>query len=135
MTVILGLDVGERKIGVAIGDTMTKMAFTRPALLVESWAQAWPLITNLIHDNAVTQVLVGLPLNDDGSEGSQAERIREFIDEFRRQSSVEIVTRDERLSSVAVQREQRQAGRVLARGEEDSLAAQLLLESYLQEQV
>lgn len=132
MMVILGLDVGEKKIGVAIGDTETGLAFPRPALLVESWAEAWAPIHQLITDNQVQQVIVGWPLSADGSSNAQTERVREFIDELQHRETIEILHRDERLSSIAVQREQREAGRVLRRGEEDSLAAQLLLEQYLQ---
>lgn len=135
MTVVLGLDVGEKKIGVAIGDTTTRLAFPRPALLVDDWSSVWKPLLTLIQENQVEQILVGLPLDTDGEEGGQAARTREFIEELRLRISQDIVVRDERFSSQAVQREQRDAGRILSRGQEDSLAAQLVLESYLQETV
>lgn len=134
MTVILGLDVGEKKIGLAIGDTTTKLAFPRPALLVQDWSEAWEPIQTLVRENNVDQILIGLPLDTDGAVGAQAVRTQEFIEELRQRLSVDVITRDERFSSQAVQHEQRDAGRTLTRGQEDSLAAQLVLESYLQEQ-
>lgn len=134
MDIILALDVGEKKIGLAIGDTDTRMAFVRPAVLVESWDAVWEPLAQTIREAQVTSILVGLPLNDDGSVGPQAERTQQFVLELEERFDLPVVTRDERHSSQAVQREQRTAGQRLARGEEDSLAAQLLLESYLSEQ-
>lgn len=134
MTVVLALDVGEKKIGAAVGDTDTRLAFTRPALLVASWDELWPSLHRIIMTNSIQQIVVGWPLSTDGSTNLQTERVREFIHELRnREPNIDIVTRDERLTSQAVQREQQAAGRTLRRGEEDSLAAQLLLEGYLQE--
>lgn len=134
MDIILALDVGEKKIGLAVGDTDTRMAFVRPALLVESWDAVWEPLAKTIREAQVTSILVGLPLNDDGSVGPQAERTQQFVFELEERFDLPVVTRDERHSSQAVQREQRTVGQRLARGEEDSLVAQLLLESYLSEQ-
>lgn len=130
---ILAIDVGERKVGLAVGDTDTKMAFTRPALLVESWDDVWEPIRKLIKVETIDQALVGWPINADGTTGSQAERVDEFIRLFSKQTALPVVKRDERHTSQAVQREQQAAGMSLQRGQEDSLAAQLLLESYLTE--
>jgi RNase H-fold protein (predicted Holliday junction resolvase) len=72
-------------------------------------------------------------MNTDGTVGPQAEEVANFQQKLAARTSLPIDRRDERWTSTAVQREQQQAGRVLARGEEDSLAAQLLLESYINE--
>ncbi|MEK7636992.1 MAG: Holliday junction resolvase RuvX [Patescibacteria group bacterium] len=132
---ILGLDVGERKIGLAVGDTSTGLAFIRPPLLVDQWSAAWASLVGLIDRERIERVVVGWPLNDDGTTGPQAERVQHFINELERRVVIPIIKRDERHSSQAVRREQHQADRPLARGQEDSLAAQLLLESYLSEPV
>lgn len=130
---ILAIDVGDKKIGLAIGDAETRMAFTRPALLVADWHEAWPQLQKLVGDERIDRILVGWPLNDNGSLGSQTQRVQEFIDQLGSLTSVPIIKRDERQTSIAVQREQRASDRKLRRGEEDSLAAQLLLETYLTE--
>lgn len=132
MATLLALDVGERKIGVAVGDTATRFAFPRAAILVQDWEECWEPLSALLKELNVSQIIVGLPLNDDGSVGAQADRIRAFIAEAEQRFGLPVIGRDERHSSVAVQREQRAAGQTMARGEEDSLAAQLILESYLQ---
>lgn len=133
MAQILAIDVGERKIGLAIGDTETKLAFPRRPLLVESWTSAWQALADLVRDEQVATIVIGWPRNSDGSEGAQARRVEQFIELLMPHVQVPIVKRDERLTSQAVQREQATVGRTLARGEEDSRAAQLLLESYLVE--
>lgn len=131
---VLAIDVGEKKIGLAVGDTATGMAFSRAPLLVESWAEAWPKLLQILTAENIEQIVVGWPLNTDGTVGPQAEQVQKFIDSLATQASVPIVRRDERNTSQAVQREQQQAGQKLQRGQEDSLAAQLILESYLSEQ-
>lgn len=133
MATILAIDVGERKIGLAIGNDADRFAFVRPALLVSDWAAAWPLLTQLIAHEQVEKILVGLPLNADGTSGAQAERVQTFVTELGKHVSGPIITRNEHGTSQAVLREQQTHDRALKRGEEDSLAAQLLLESYFQE--
>lgn len=133
MKTVLGIDVGEKKIGLALGRQSSEgsWSFVRPALLVSDWAEAWPAIRRFVADEGVTEIIVGLPLTADGQTGPQAQRTREFIATLRSQVTVPILERDERQTSQAVQHEQ--ADRPLSRGQEDSLAAQLLVESYLQE--
>lgn len=131
MPTVLGIDVGEKKIGLAVGRSDSGWTFTRPALLVHDWEQAWPALKKIIADETIDTVLVGLPIELDGQAGGQAARVREFIAALQTQTSLPIIARDERHTSQAVQREQ--AGQRLGRGVEDSLAAQLLVESYLQE--
>lgn len=133
MSKILAIDVGDRKIGLAIGDQASGFAFIRPALLVSDWAEAWPLLQQLVEHEQISTIVVGLPLNHDASAGPQTERVREFIRELGSRLTVPIVERNEHSTTQAVQREQQTHGRALKRGEEDSLAAQLLLESYFQE--
>lgn len=130
---ILAIDVGDKKIGLAIGDAETRMAFTRSALLVADWHEAWPQLQKIVRNERIDLILVGWPLNDNGSLGSQTQRVQEFIDQLGPLTSVPIIKRDERQTSLAVQREQRASDRKLRRGEEDSLVAQLLLETYLSE--
>lgn len=133
MSAVVAIDVGDRKIGLAIGDSANGFAFVRPALLVSDWAEAWPLLVTLVSVEQVKKIIVGVPFNADGTAGPQVDRVRQFIAELARHVTVPILERNEHNTSRAVQREQVAHERDLKRGEEDSLAAQLLLESYLQE--
>lgn len=132
MANVLGLDVGQKKIGVAIGDVETKLAFPRPALLLTDYRQAWPALRDLVASEHISTIIIGLPLDTNGGQSAQASWVQQFADELKQHVSVPVVLHDERYSTQAVQREQQSAGRKLSRGQEDSLAAQLLVESYLQ---
>lgn len=133
MARVLGLDVGLKKIGVAIGDSGSGFAFLRPALLVNDWSAAWPVLANMVRHEHIDEILVGWPIHSSGRHSTQADVVAKFITELQPHVTVPITKRDERNTTKAVQREQQQAGRKLVRGQEDSLAAQLLVESYLQE--
>ena len=132
MAHILGLDIGERKIGVAVADQTSGFAFAGPALLVRTFEDIWPLLAAIITQDDIAEIVVGVPLNADQTAGPQAERVRTIIDQLK-QFHLPVHERNEYSTSVAVQREQQLHGRTLKRGEEDSLAAQLILESFLQE--
>lgn len=132
MSQILGLDIGERKIGVAVADRASGFAFPRPAFLVQDFDEFWPLVAAMITQDDIAEIVVGVPLNADQTAGPQAERVRTIINQLK-QFHLPVHERNEYTTSVAVQREQQHHGRTLQRGEEDSLAAQLILESFLQE--
>ena len=91
------------------------------------------VLHGLAATEAIVTIIVGWPLNTSGSVGAQAERVNQFIQLATQHLGLPILKRDERHTSQAVQREQSMAQRKLPRGAEDSLVAQLLVESYLTE--
>lgn len=132
MTRILALDHGAKRIGVAIGETETRMAFARPALHRTSLEADVAAIGRLCADEGIDEIVVGLPLNLDGSEGSETARARAFG------AALEGIGRavrfaDERLSSWEAGRQLADQGRSVDRrsGELDSTAARLILQEYL----
>lgn len=129
MPKILALDVGQRKIGVALGDTDTRLAFARPPLLTTSAQEAVQAVADMVTQESVATIVVGWPLNTDGSAGPQTEEVMAFVHHLEHLVNLPIIRQDERMTTQAVQREHR--GQKLARGQEDSLAAQLLAETYL----
>ena len=126
-TKILAIDVGDRKIGLAIGDPAIKFAWARPTLVVNDWLEAWEPIKNLINSQQVDQVVIGLPLNTDGSARPQAERSREFGAQLGEVISVPVAYIDERFTTQAVQHTAADPNT-----NEDSQAAQLILETFMQ---
>jgi putative transcription antitermination factor YqgF len=78
MTRLIGLDHGSKRIGVAIGDTETGMAFARPALRRQNTAIDVEAITRIVRDEEAETVVMGLPRNMDGTEGVQAAAARKF---------------------------------------------------------
>lgn len=132
MTRILALDHGTRRIGVAVGDTATGMAFARPAIRRRSLVSDVDTISMLVRDEEAQLVVLGLPFNMDGSEGPQAAQVRDFgarLEEI----GLAIAYADERLSSWQAAELMADEGRRARRrsGELDSAAARLILQEYL----
>ena len=132
MTAVLALDHGSRRIGVAIGDTETGMAFARPAIQRRNEERDLDVIGELCRGERASLVILGLPLNMDGSEGPQSAAVRSFGAGLSR-IGLEVVYADERLTSWEAGERLEQAGRRVQRGsgELDSTAARLILQQYL----
>ncbi|MEX2367738.1 MAG: Holliday junction resolvase RuvX [Pseudohongiellaceae bacterium] len=132
----LGFDFGTRKIGVAVGQTITGTASPLPEIKCHKGKPDWQLIEKLCAVWKPDGFVVGLPYNMDGSESEMSRRARKFVNQLQGRINLPCYTVDERLSS----REAREISRNSAklRGvkydqmqQVDSLAAQLILESWM----
>lgn len=128
---LIGLDHGSRRIGLAIGDTETRLAFARPALQrTNERADLWA-IRQLAREEGADTVVLGLPRNMDGSEGLQAAAARDFGEQLAAIGLV-VAYQDERLSTwQAVEQLGPRRGRDRRSGELDSAAARVILQEYL----
>jgi len=118
MTKLLAIDYGQHKIGLAVADTDIKIALP---LEVVKLAKLATRIRELIVSDEVKKIVVGLPLGLNGQETAQTAAVRKFVTDLKSKVNVEIVTEDERLTSV-------QASRVK---KDDAVAAMYILQSYL----
>jgi putative holliday junction resolvase len=132
VSAVIGLDHGSKRIGVAVGDEETRQAFARPALLRRSVASDLAQIAALAAAEQARRVVVGLPRNMDGSEGSQAAAARAFGAQLS-VIGLEVVFVDERLTSWQAGEQLAATGRRPERrsGEKDSAAARLILQEWL----
>jgi putative Holliday junction resolvase len=131
---LIGLDHGSRRIGVAIGDSESGMAFARPALLRTRLAADLDAIRRMAAEEGATRLVMGLPRNMDGSEGPQAQAARAFGERLAT-SGLDVVFQDERLTSwQAAEQLGPRRGRERRSGELDSAAARLILQEYLDAQ-
>ena len=128
-----GLDVGDRRIGVAVSDPLALTA--QPVGVVERSKLALDIakVMGLLADYPLERFVLGLPLQLDGREGTQAERIRKFGNALEKATGLSVVYQDERLTTVQGERVLVDAGmsRVRRRGVIDKLAAVLILQAYL----
>jgi putative Holliday junction resolvase len=129
---LVGLDVGDRRIGVAVSDPTGSLA--RPVEVYRRRGQGADVqhVIDLVTELEATGVVVGLPKNMNGTEGPQAEKTREFADSLQR-SGLTVSLWDERLSTVEATRrmvEQRRTRRGIQE-RIDSEAAALILQTYL----
>jgi putative Holliday junction resolvase len=131
----LGLDIGDRRIGVALSDPGGILA--SPFSIIERTddGQAIAAIADIINKEQVGKIVVGLPLSLDGTLSGQAEKVKEFADRLAEQIKIPLEYRDERLTTVMAQRLKRASGGKKGRGKPryDSQAAALILQSYLDE--
>jgi putative Holliday junction resolvase len=132
MSRAVGLDHGSRRLGVAVGDTETGMAFARPAIRRRGGAADLEAIAALVRGEEASVVVLGLPRNMDGSEGPQAAAARAFGERLGG-IGLAVVYVDERLTSwEAGERLAARGVRPSRRsGELDSAAARLILQEYL----
>jgi len=129
----LGVDYGERRVGLAVSDELGMMALPLDILPVQSSRQVIGDILRLCHEKQVAAIVVGLPLNMDGSRGPAAEAVERFVRELRRLGELPVEVWDERMSSRQVERMLIDAdvSRAKRKGIVDKLAAQVILQSYL----
>jgi putative holliday junction resolvase len=133
----LAFDFGLRRIGVAVGNTLTMSARPLTTLVARDGDPDWAEIDRLVRDYAPQICVVGIPYNMDGSETTLAPRARGFAARLHDRAAVEIALVDERLSSRAaddVLREERAGGsrrRRVRSGDVDRMAAAILLMQWL----
>ena len=129
----LALDLGDRRIGVAVSDETGTLA--SPVATLQRVGPKKDLLTvaALVREHDAQEVVVGLPLNMDGSEGPQAKKARAFMAGLERRVSVPVIARDERLTSVAADELLRERGVLRSQRKPliDQVAAVLILQEYL----
>ncbi len=130
MPVCLGLDYGLRRIGIAAGDTERRIAFAVTTHVEGRDGPVLDLLRRLAAERGTERIVVGLPLTADGRETDMAVRARRFAGVLERELGLAVVLWDERFSSAEADR-WLPAGRRTAKEERDALAAEIILQSYL----
>jgi putative holliday junction resolvase len=130
---ILALDLGRKRIGLALSDPLGITAQGLPTLERTTIREDLNRLAELVKDRGVTLLVMGHPLHMSGSEGRQAVYTKEFAERLHQKTGVEIRFWDERLTSVEAGRVLRQSGVSIEKRARavDRLAAVLLLESFL----
>ena len=133
----LGLDIGNKRIGIALSDPLGLLATPLQILERHGDARDIAAILQIVEQNHVEHIIVGMPQSMDGTLGDQAEKTVAFTDKLMGQSQVPVEFRDERLTTVTAKRMLEEAGtRRPAKGkkiEYDAAAAAVILQSYLNE--
>lgn len=133
---VMGLDYGDKTVGVALSDALLITAQPLVTIERERWnklRKTYQQLEAIIADNEVEKIVVGKPLNMNGTEGERVERTRAFIEELSKRTGLEIVEVDERLTTVEADRILADTG-VAASGRKeyiDKMAAAIILQSYL----
>lgn len=141
MSRLLGVDLGERRIGLAVADTERRTVRALATIRRGTAESDAARLARLIAEQQIDELVVGLPRNMDGSEGEQADATRAWAEELRLRVGLPVLWRDERLTSVAAEaalgRPRRgrsggppsRTGRQQRRAAVDREAARLILEA------
>jgi putative Holliday junction resolvase len=126
---ILALDIGERRIGVAIADRVARIA--RPLTTLEQGEGAPVAIANLIREHGAVALAVGLPRGLDGQHTAQAAYTEAFVRTLKQHITIPVHWQDEAVTSRQAERELQKRGKPYAKGDIDALAATYILEDFL----
>ena len=131
MNRILALDFGRARIGTAISDELQLLA--HPLETIPANEQATSRIAEIVREKKVDHVVAGIPRRMNGEIGTAATEVLQFVEKLRGILSCPVVTWDERLTTAAAHRALRDAGKKTrhTRGYVDQVAAQMILQSYL----
>lgn len=132
----LGLDVGDKTVGLALSDTLGFTAQGLPTLARRGTETDVAAIAEICRENSVEVLVVGLPLNMDGSEGPRAEISRRFGERLSAVAGVPVEYFDERLSTMEAERVLLEAdvSRKKRKKVIDKLAAQVILQAWMESQ-
>jgi len=131
MNRILGLDFGRARIGVAISDELLMLA--HPLETIPANEEPASRVAEIVREKQVDHVVAGIPRQMNGQIGTAATEVLEFVEKLRAILPCPVVTWDERLTTAAAHRALREAGKKTrnTRGYVDQVAAQMILQSYL----
>ncbi len=130
----MALDVGDARIGIAYTDALELSVNPLESYVRKNTENDYIHIAKLIKDYRIERVVVGLPLNMDGTEGDRVEKTKVFADTLRNYTDVQIVWQDERLTTVTAERLLIEQGmrREKRKTVIDKVAAMVILSSYLE---
>jgi len=133
--ILLGFDFGMKRIGVAVGQTITKSATPLETLQAKNGIPNWILMDKLVKKWVPDAFVVGIPLNMDGTEQPLTQQARQFANSLQTRFDLPIYEMDERLTTKDAKESLFNKGgyKALRDGQVDSIAAQLILQNWFME--
>ena len=133
---VMGLDVGDKTIGIAISDALLLTAQSRPTLRRKDLKSDIEFLRQLAAENEVHQIVMGQPLHMDGRESTQSQKVARFAEELKKALDLPVALWDERLTSFEAEQHLEEMGLNWRqrRGQVDKIAAMIILQNYLDNQ-
>ncbi len=128
---LLALDVGSKRIGLALASSAALLA--SPLITIERNKDSLTAIKQIIQDESVSVVIVGLPRGMEGQETAQTKETRSFIEELKAETNLPVDVQDEALTSRQAEEELGARNVGYNKGEVDALAATYILRDYITE--
>ena len=129
----MGVDYGDSRLGVALSDPLGIIATPLTIITRTEEEKDIAVLADIVQQNAVCKVVMGLPVSMDGSLGSQAEKVKQFAAALEKKIDISVVFQDERLSTVTAKSLIKEARKTDRMTRYDAAAAALILQSYLDE--
>ena len=126
----LALDLGTKRTGFAVGDDETGSAMPVAVIDTPDETKLLQAVTVQLRDHEPDALIVGLPLNMDGTEGKPAQDVRSLMERLSNHTGLPVHAQDERLTSDAARRRMAETGPVRGR-RDDAIAAAIILEEFL----
>lgn len=135
MSRVLGIDFGTKRLGLAISDASRTLASPLTVYNRKDLQSDLQFLSDLISQYQISEIVLGLPINMDGSLGENAQHVLEFKRILEEHVKIPVVTFDERLTTAEAERVLLQAdlSRKKRKAKRDALAAVLILQGYLQQ--
>lgn len=136
MSVYVGIDVGDARIGIAVSDAEKNIAFPLTVINRKDNSYGFNKLREILKDRQVEAFIIGLPIKSDGSLGVQGEKVLFYAKSLEEYFQIKVITWDERFTTVI-------AGKYLSEGKMksvkkkmmiDEIAAQVILQSFLDSQ-
>ncbi|MFI4955966.1 MAG: Holliday junction resolvase RuvX [Gammaproteobacteria bacterium] len=133
--IIIAFDFGLRRIGVAVGQTVTKTATPEGMVPAQDGEPSWEILETFIRKWKPKALVVGVPLNMDGTEQKMTLNARAFIDKLKERLKLPVFGVDERLTTVEARARLFESGgyKAIQKSSVDAMAAKILLEAWLEE--
>ena len=125
---MLGIDYGTKNIGIAVGDSESKLAL--PLMILPRSAQTVKDVRRIFGEESAERLVVGMPTTFAGEKQSIAQEVAVFVAAMRKEG-IDVVTEDERLTTRAVERSMIEMGRASRGVDKDAAAAAMILQTYL----
>ena len=128
---VLSIDFGEKRIGLAVGDSALKVAV--PKGVIPSGDRAFEEIERIVREGGIKLVVVGLPLTPSGKEGQRAKLVREFVEVLKeRLRNIDVELWDERYTTASARERVSHLSPERQKEVIDAVSAQIILEEYLE---
>jgi len=133
MSRILGIDWGEKRIGLALSDPLGIIATSLATVEKKEGFDLTNYLKQLISEQEIAKIILGFPKNMDGSVGPKGEEVLTFKESLEKEIDIPVILWDERLTTVSAQRTLREAEVKMKKGKKflDKIAAVLILQNYL----
>ncbi len=130
---ILGIDFGEKRIGLAVSDLLRITAQPLQTLKIKNPAEIFNELEKVISEKNISEIVVGMPFNLKGEKGATAKKVEEFIQKLKEKFQLPVQAWDERFTSFIAERTIREIGKSPSRNKAkvDQISAVLILQGFL----